>query len=192
MMWVLTPYDIYKKEFRRVFRGYDEQEVDEFLDQVAAVLKELYREIEALRAQTQHENGGYPPAATPGLSPRETLAIPDVQQVHREMEAKVQALRQQVAEVIDMASVQAAQRAEDVMLQAEARLGELVTKVQEETERRLKAAEERLEAMLAEAAQKLRFLLGREAGKDEGVRRTKRATLVAQARTRKMWDGGAE
>lgn len=191
MMWVLTPYDIYKKEFRRVFRGYDEQEVDEFLDQVAAVLKELYREIEALRAQTQHENGGYP-AAAPGPGPKEALAVPDVQQVHREMEAKVQALRRQVAEVIDMASVQAAQRAEDVMLQAEARLGELVTRVQEETERRLKEAEERLEAMLAEAAQKLRFLLSREMSKDEGARRTKRATLVAQARTRKMWDGGAE
>lgn len=191
MMRVLTPYDIYKKEFRRVFRGYDEQEVDEFLDQVAAVLKELYQEIEALRAQTQHENGGHP-AAPPGPGQRRGSVVPDVQQVHREMEAKVQALRQQVAEVIDMASVQAAQRAEDIMLQAEARLGELVTKVQEETERRLKEAEERLEAMLAEAAQKLRFLLGREAGKDEGVRRTKRATLVAQARTRKMWDGGTE
>ncbi|WP_445950948.1 DivIVA domain-containing protein [Thermodesulfitimonas sp.] len=186
----MTPYDVYKKEFRRVFCGYDEQEVDEFLDQVAAVLKELYREVEELRAQTQHGNTGYPATAS-DIRLKEVSAVPDVQRAQRELEAKVQALRQQVAEVIDMASLQAAQRAEDVMLQAEARLGELVAKVEEETERRLHEAEQRMEAMLAEAAQKLRFLFSREMSKDESTRRRK-TTLVAQAKTRKMWDGGAE
>ena len=31
---MLTPLDIQKKEFRRRLRGYSEEEVDEFLDQI--------------------------------------------------------------------------------------------------------------------------------------------------------------
>ena len=30
----LTPIDIHNKEFSKVFRGYDEDEVNEFLDQI--------------------------------------------------------------------------------------------------------------------------------------------------------------
>lgn len=35
----LTPLDIHNKEFKRSFRGYDEDEVNEFLDQVIKIMK---------------------------------------------------------------------------------------------------------------------------------------------------------
>ena len=45
----LTPLDIYNKEFKKKFsvRGYDGQEVDEFLDHVAASNKKALKEVGA-------------------------------------------------------------------------------------------------------------------------------------------------
>lgn len=40
----LTPLDIHNKEFTRKFRGYDEDEVNEFLDQVIKDFELLLRE----------------------------------------------------------------------------------------------------------------------------------------------------
>lgn len=47
----LTPLDIHNKEFRRSFRGYNEDEVDDFLDQVTRDLEALIRERDELRAE---------------------------------------------------------------------------------------------------------------------------------------------
>ena len=44
----LTPLDIHNKEFRKVFRGYDEDEVNEFLDQVIKEFEMLIREKKEL------------------------------------------------------------------------------------------------------------------------------------------------
>lgn len=49
---MLTPLDIQKKEFRRAFRGYSEQEVDSFLDQVTQDYESLLREIQVLKEKT--------------------------------------------------------------------------------------------------------------------------------------------
>ncbi|MEY9091850.1 DivIVA domain-containing protein [Paenibacillus sp. RC84] len=57
----LTPLDIHNKEFARSFRGYDEDDVNEFLDQVIkdyeAVIrenKELQNQILALQERLDH------------------------------------------------------------------------------------------------------------------------------------------
>lgn len=47
----LTPLDIHNKEFGRAFRGYDEDEVNEFLDQVIKDYELLIRENKDLQAQ---------------------------------------------------------------------------------------------------------------------------------------------
>ncbi len=53
---VLTPLDIQKVEFRRVLRGYSEQEVDSFLDRVIQDYENLFRENQDLKEQlTQAE-----------------------------------------------------------------------------------------------------------------------------------------
>lgn len=41
---MLTPLDIHNKEFKRSFRGYNEADVDEFLDSVIKDYEHLYRE----------------------------------------------------------------------------------------------------------------------------------------------------
>lgn len=48
----LTPLDIHNKEFKKVFRGYDEDEVNEFLDQVIKEFEILIREKKELEEQT--------------------------------------------------------------------------------------------------------------------------------------------
>lgn len=59
----LTPLDIHNKEFTRGFRGYDEDEVNEFLDQVIKDYeivirqkKELEREVDQLNERLGHFN----------------------------------------------------------------------------------------------------------------------------------------
>jgi cell division initiation protein len=59
----LTPVDIHNKEFSRGFRGYDEDEVNEFLEQVIKDYellirekKELEEKLEALNERLSHFN----------------------------------------------------------------------------------------------------------------------------------------
>lgn len=49
----LTPLDIHNKEFAKGFRGYDEDEVDEFLDRVVKDYEELIRENTQLKQRIQ-------------------------------------------------------------------------------------------------------------------------------------------
>ncbi|URZ00879.1 Cell cycle protein GpsB [Clostridium felsineum] len=48
----LTPMDINTKEFRRALRGFDTEEVDQFLDQVSENYEQLYKENSELREKT--------------------------------------------------------------------------------------------------------------------------------------------
>jgi len=41
---MLTPLDIHNKEFKRGFRGYNEEEVDQFLNEVVKDYEKLYRD----------------------------------------------------------------------------------------------------------------------------------------------------
>lgn len=50
---MLTPIDIHNKEFKRSFRGYDEDEIDDFLDQVVNDYEHLFRENEKLKEELQ-------------------------------------------------------------------------------------------------------------------------------------------
>lgn len=58
---MLTPLDIHNKEFKRSFRGYNEEDVDEFLDRVIKDYEQLYREnielketVERLNSKLEH------------------------------------------------------------------------------------------------------------------------------------------
>ena len=46
----LTPMDINNKEFKRGLRGYNAEEVDEFLDEVVENYEEMYKENSNLKA----------------------------------------------------------------------------------------------------------------------------------------------
>ena len=49
---MLTPMDIQNHEFKKSFRGYDENEVDEFLDRIVSDFEKLLRENEKLHERT--------------------------------------------------------------------------------------------------------------------------------------------
>ncbi len=48
---MLTPLDIHNKEFSRVFRGYRESEVDEFLDEIIRDYEQVIKENAVLKEQ---------------------------------------------------------------------------------------------------------------------------------------------
>ncbi len=53
----LTPLDIHNKEFGRGFRGYDEDQVNEFLDQIIKDYELVIREKKALEEQVAQLEG---------------------------------------------------------------------------------------------------------------------------------------
>ncbi|GAB7387643.1 septum site-determining protein DivIVA [Bacillaceae bacterium] len=53
---MLTPLDIHNKEFSRGFRGYDEDEVNEFLDQIIKDFEILLKERKELEEETKKLN----------------------------------------------------------------------------------------------------------------------------------------
>jgi cell division initiation protein len=48
---MLKPMDIHNKEFKRVMRGYDVEEVDEFLDEIIVDFEKMQRELDVLKTQ---------------------------------------------------------------------------------------------------------------------------------------------
>ncbi|MGN0950932.1 MAG: DivIVA domain-containing protein [Mitsuokella sp.] len=48
---MLTPLDIHNKEFKRSFRGYNEDEIDDFLDQVVNDYEKLFRDNDNLKEE---------------------------------------------------------------------------------------------------------------------------------------------
>jgi cell division initiation protein len=58
----ITPNDIQNKQFERAFRGYDIEDVDDFLDQIARDLEQMIRENKELKDQVeqlQEKNKSY-------------------------------------------------------------------------------------------------------------------------------------
>ncbi|ADL07771.1 DivIVA domain-containing protein [Thermosediminibacter oceani] len=50
---ILTPLDIQKKEFRKSFRGYSEDEVKDFLEKVTQSYEKIYRENQDLKEEVK-------------------------------------------------------------------------------------------------------------------------------------------
>ncbi len=64
---MLTPLDIQNAAFHRAWRGYNEQEVDDFLDRVFLEYEQLYRENLELKEQIE-KIGSAQPTLTPPSS----------------------------------------------------------------------------------------------------------------------------
>ena len=48
---MLKPMDIHNKEFKKSMRGYDMEEVDEFLDEIIVDFEKMQRELDVLKTQ---------------------------------------------------------------------------------------------------------------------------------------------
>jgi DivIVA domain-containing protein len=101
----LTPADVHNVAFKKPpigKRGYDEEEVDAFLDEVERELARLIEENNELRAQVERGGRGGAPAG-PGADPRLAAELNDMKaqldRVQRDKSAAEQAARQMQAEL---------------------------------------------------------------------------------------------
>ncbi|GAA0803639.1 DivIVA domain-containing protein [Spirilliplanes yamanashiensis] len=102
----LTPADVHNVAFKKPpigKRGYDEEEVDAFLDEVERELARLIEENNELRAQVERGGGRGPAPAGPGADPRLAAELNDMKaqldRVQRDKAAAEQAARQMQAEL---------------------------------------------------------------------------------------------
>src|ERR1044071_3450617 len=101
----LTPADIHNVAFKKPpigKRGYDEEEVDAFLDEVERELARLIEENNELRAQVERGGRGGAPAVS-GADPRMAAELNDMKaqldRIQRDKTAAEQPARQMQAEL---------------------------------------------------------------------------------------------
>jgi cell division initiation protein len=94
----LTPVDVQQQQFRRSFRGYDEQEVDDFLDRVTEDIGALLQENERLKEEAQRapttpvEGAADAAEASRTLAGLERRAQEQADAMIRDAEARAEAL----------------------------------------------------------------------------------------------------
>jgi DivIVA domain-containing protein len=110
----LTPADVHNVAFKKPpigKRGYDEEEVDAFLDEVERELARLIEENNDLRSQVERARSGGQPAAQ--AAPGNDAETRRLAQENAELKSQMERLRQEKA-----AAQQAAQQAQQAAAQA--------------------------------------------------------------------------
>lgn len=122
----VSPQDIQDKEFREAFRGYNEDDVDTFLDEVAVEFARLYQEnqrmkvqLAALQQEIARAGQASASAAPAGARPREDDAR--IEATRKASEAALEEAKRRAAELVQRAEQRAreideltARRAKDV------------------------------------------------------------------------------
>jgi DivIVA domain-containing protein len=176
----LTPADVRNKQFSttRLRPGYDEEEVDAFLDEVEAELDRLIQENEELRAKLAEvlRGGGKPgiPALSSPLSDsRSDMAPPEPPMEYRRPEpmmersmhvednmdtaARVLSLAQQTA---DQAIADARREADETLGRARREADDVLTKARRQAEQITGDARARAESLERDAQERHRQAMG--------------------------------
>jgi len=173
----LTPADVRNKQFSttRLRPGYDEEEVDAFLDEVEAALDELIQDNEELRAKLAEVLRGKPPVS---LTPQ--AEVPEIMQpepVRHEPErrpepvmmssrpvednmdtaARVLALAQQTA---DQAIADARREADETLGRARREADDILGKARRQAEQVTSDARARAESLERDAQERHRQAMG--------------------------------
>ncbi|MBA9006493.1 MULTISPECIES: DivIVA domain-containing protein [Thermomonospora] len=180
----LTPADVRNKQFSttRLRPGYDEEEVDAFLDEVEAELDRLIQENEELRAKlAECLRGKVPAMAAPIVEPKPDLApVPEPPRPEPKPEpepaplgalgapapsgednmdtaARVLALAQQTA---DQAIADARREADETLGRARREAEEIVGKARRQADQIVSEARSRAEALDRDAQDRHRQVMG--------------------------------
>src|SRR5258706_9658611 len=174
----LTPADVRNKQFSttRLRPGYDEEEVDAFLDEVEAELDRLIKENEELRAKLAEVlRGGKmaAPLSSPHmhgakLSPSEPMREPERRpepmpmmkssaEDNMDTAARVLALAQQTA---DQAIADARREADETLSRARREADDLLTKSRRQSEQITSDARARAESLERDAQERHRQAMG--------------------------------
>jgi DivIVA domain-containing protein len=166
----LTPADVHNVAFKKPpigKRGYDEEEVDAFLDEVERELARLIEENNELRAQLERGGGGGRPAG-PGADPRlaselaETKAQLDriqrekaqAEQAARGMQAEIEQLRSQGGGSGSMSAGEGEQQALRVLMMAQRTADDHVNDARREADKLLADARAKAEEVTRDARAK--------------------------------------
>src|SRR6266536_4045295 len=173
----LTPADVRNKQFSttRLRPGYDEEEVDTFLDEVEAELDRLIQENEELRAKLAECLRGKVPALTsPVIEPKPDLMAPEPPALepkqpepammgmppaedNMDTAARVLALAQQTA---DQAIADARREADETLGRARREADEILTKARRQSEQITSDARARAESLERDAQERHRQAMG--------------------------------
>jgi DivIVA domain-containing protein len=178
----LTPADVRNKQFSttRLRPGYDEEEVDAFLDEVEAELDRLIQENEELRAKLAEvlRGGGKPAMAlsSPLSDPRPDTMVPEPQmeqpmrrpepmmmdrpyhaEDNMDTAARVLSLAQQTA---DQAIADARREADETLGRARREADEVLTKARRQAEQITGDARARAESLERDAQERHRQAMG--------------------------------
>lgn len=162
----LTPADVHNVAFKKPpigKRGYDEEEVDAFLDEVERELARLIEENNELRAQLERGGGGRVPAG-PGADPRLAAENADlkaqIDRVQRDKAAADQAARAMQAELEQIRSQggpvggDGEQQALRVLMMAQRTADDHVNDARREADKLLSDARSKAEEVTREARAK--------------------------------------
>src|SRR5258705_8298762 len=169
----LTPADVHNVAFKKPpigKRGYDEEEVDAFLDEVERELARLIEENNELRAQSER-GGGRPAPSGPGVDPR-------LAQENAELKAQLDRLNRDKA-----GAEQAARSMQAELEQLRSQGGPVVTGDGEQQALRvLMMAQRTADDHVADARREADKLLSESRAKAEEVTRDSRAKADALER----------
>lgn len=135
---MLTPRELLKAEFKTVLRGYNPQQVDEFVKTVVAKYEELYQENQRLKQELEQER-----AKSDELRQNERRVDELIQLARQTAEDAREAAQREADAIVEEARVAAAREAEKVRLQLRDALDRL-----HDLERRERAVRRRLKALL--------------------------------------------
>ena len=121
---MLTPMDIHAKEFGRSFRGFNENEVNDFLNEIMKAYTAVLDENERLRGELERERSANGEFRRIEQSMRETLVV--AQKTAEEMSTSA---KQDADRLLETTAKEAQNMRREATLQAKAQLDEAADKV---------------------------------------------------------------
>lgn len=138
---MLTPLDIQKKEFKRSFRGYNEEEVDGFLDQLLQSYESVYLENQSLKEKLEASE-----AAKARYQEMEKIIKDAVIMAQKNADDLVNNARQEADVLLNEARFQA----EKIIGEAENKAGLTLQEARERAKYRIAEAEDRVRVAMDE------------------------------------------
>jgi DivIVA domain-containing protein len=150
----LTPADVHNVVFKKPpigKRGYDEDEVDAFLDVVEAELARLIEENNELRSTVGRSGARVEEAPVPAPAPAVAPPPPPVQQPREDDSARASRMLALATETADRYVNEAKTQAEQMVSGAKANSDRLMTEARTKSEQMVAEAKHRAESMVGDA-----------------------------------------
>ncbi|MHB8511229.1 MAG: DivIVA domain-containing protein [Actinomycetota bacterium] len=126
----ITPQDIQNKEFREAFRGYNQDEVDTFLDDIAEDYGQLYQQVQRLKLEIASKQDQRAPAPQSSLAAQSTVAPQPAPQMQADSGLR-SSERAEAREEMKRALVATQRAAEAALDEAKRRAGEIVARAEQ-------------------------------------------------------------